>query len=84
MEQHGSLFAHPDMHAARFPLLSRISDFYSDAEYSTEELEALIAELERAGILFGPDSTVCRFLGSFHSLCCLAFLRRKNAALYAD
>jgi hypothetical protein len=84
VEEHGMLFGHPEMRPDNFPLLSRIKDYYSDADYLTEELEALIAELERAASLFGPDSIVCRFLGPFHSLCCLAFIRRKSVALYAD
>jgi hypothetical protein len=84
VETHGLLFNHPEIRPDRFPLLSRISDFYSDADYQPAELESLIAELERAASLFGPDSVVCRFLGPFHSLCCLAFLRRKSVALYAD
>ena len=84
VEEHGLLFAHPGMRAEQFPLLSRIRDYYSDAEYVATELEALIAELERAAVLFRPDSPVCRFLGPFHSLCCLAFVRQKSVALYAD
>ena len=84
VEGHGTLFAHPELQAGRFPLLARIKDFYSDADFSTSELQALITEVENAGVLFGPDSKVCTFLGPFHSLCCLAFLRHKNVALYAD
>ena len=84
VEQHGLLFGHHHFQPSRFPLLFRIKDFYSDADYTTEELKALIAELEQAATLFEPESTVCRFLGPFHSLCCLAFFRQKSVALYAD
>ena len=78
------LFARPELHSGRFPLLSRMSDYYSDAHYSSGELQALIAELEQVGILFEPGSAVFGFIGPFHSLCCLAFLRRKDVALCAD
>jgi hypothetical protein len=84
VDEHGLLFGHPEISADQFPLLSRIRNYYSDANYATEELESLIAELELAASVFGPDSVVCRFLGPFHSLCCLAFLRHKSVALYAD
>ena len=84
VETHSVLFSHPEMQPDRLPLLSRISDFYADANYEPGELESLIAELEVAASLFGPDSMVRRFLGPFHSLCCLAFVRQKSVALYAD
>jgi hypothetical protein len=84
VETHDVLFSHPEMRLDRFPFLSRISDFYTDAGYEPTELESLIAELERAASLFGPDSVVCRFLGPFHSMCCLAFFGQKGVALYAD
>ena len=84
VEEHGVLFAHPELQSGRFPLLARIRDYYSDADYMTGELQALIAELEQVGVLFEPGSAVSRFLGPFHSLCCLAFLRQKSVALYAD
>src|SRR5579871_3425733 len=81
---HGVLFAHPELQSGRFPLLSRIRDYYSDADYASDELQALIAELEQVGIWFEPGSAVSRFLETFHSLCCLAFVRQKSVALYAD
>jgi|SRR5215469_14322217 len=84
VETHGLLFAHPELQSGRFPLLTRIRDYYSDADYSNNELEALISEVELAGVLFEPKSAVGHFLGPFHSLCCLAFLRNKDVALYAD
>jgi hypothetical protein len=84
VEEHAILFAHPKLQSDRFPLLARIRDYYSDADYVTDELEALIAEIEQVGALFEPGSAVSCFLGPFHSLCCLAFFRQKSVALYAD
>src|SRR5215469_18866150 len=81
VKEHGLLFGHAEISPEQFPLLSRIRDFNSGADYITTELQALISELELAADLFGPDSPVCRFLGPFHSMCCLAFLRGKDIAL---
>ena len=75
---------HPEIGPEKFPMLSRLSNYYSDAYYSNEELETLIAELERAAFVFGPDRVAINFLGPLHSLCCMAFIRRKSVALYAD
>jgi hypothetical protein len=84
VDEHGVLFAHPEFQSGHFPLLARIRDYYSDADYANDELQALIAELERVGVLFDPGSGISHFLGPFHSLCCLAFVRQKDVALYAD
>lgn len=83
VETHRLLFGNTEISQEQFPLLSRIRDCDSDANYVAAELEALISEVERAGSLFGPGSLVCRFLEPFHSTCCLAFLRGKEVALYA-
>jgi hypothetical protein len=84
LQQHARLFAHPDLRPENFPLLSRIHDFYEDASYTTDELESLIHEVERAAILFKTDGVVHGFTGPFHTLCCMAFLRNKHVALHAD
>jgi hypothetical protein len=84
VDEHGLLFGHTAISSEQFPLLFRLKDYYADTDFKTAELESLISELERAASLFGPDSRVCRFLGPFHLLCCLAFLRKKDVALYAD
>jgi hypothetical protein len=83
-EQHAALFAKVGQQASRFPLLTRMSDYYSDTEYTTEELESLISEVEHTGGLFEPGSPVYKFTGPFHSMCVLALLRQKVIALYAD
>jgi hypothetical protein len=83
-EQHGALFAGLGVDAARYPSLSRIRDFYADADYKPEELKALIAEIEHAASLFPVDGEVRRFLGPFQLVCCSAFFKGKGVALYAD
>ena len=45
-EQHAILFSSVAQQPSRFPLLMRMSDFYSGTEYATDELETLIAEVE--------------------------------------
>jgi hypothetical protein len=62
----------------------RMSDYYADAEYTTDELELLIAEVEQTAGLFKSGSSVYRFTEPFHSMCFMAFLRKKSVALYAD
>ena len=83
-EAHHILFARPELQGGRFPLFARLGDYYADAEFATGELEALIAEIEYIGPLVGPDHAAARFLGLFHSMCCIAFMRGKRVALYAD
>ena len=82
-EAHHSLFVRPELKDGRFPLFVRLGDYHADAEFSTGELEALIAEIECIGLLVGPDHAAARFLDRFHSMCCLAFLRGKRVALLA-
>jgi hypothetical protein len=83
-EQHAELFAMIGQHPNRFPLLTRMSDYYSDVEYTTEELKSLIAEIEHTAGLLEPGSRVYQFTSPFHSMCFLAFIGRKRIALYAD
>ena len=83
-KQHAALFARVADQASRFPLLMRMSDYYADAEYTTDELEPLIAEVEQTAALFESGSRVYRFTEPFHSMCVLAFLRKKSIGLYAD
>jgi hypothetical protein len=83
-DEHGVLFGNPKINPEQFPLLSRMRDYNSDTDYTVGELEALIVEIERAGSLLKSEIKVGNFLGPFHSLCCLAFLRGKDVALYAD
>ena len=83
-EQHAAFFAQVGQQSSRFPLLMRMSDYYSDAEYTTAELESLIAEVEQTAGLFESGSRVYRFTEPFHSMCVMAFLRQKRVALYAD
>ncbi len=84
VEVHGLLFDHANMRSDNFPLLCRMHDYYSDTDYPSNELESLIAEIERAVALFGAGTPVTRFLGPFHSVCVTAFARRKDVALIAD
>ncbi len=83
-EQHGALFAHATVISDRFPLLSRLRDYYADAHFEHLELEALISELEHVSVLFPVEHPVKKFFGPFHSLCCLAFCRGKDVDVYAD
>ncbi len=82
--QHDAFFARAEVIPDRFPLLSRLRDYYADAHFEHRELEALISELEHASVLFPLEHPVKNFLGPFHSLCCLAFCRGKDVDLYAD
>lgn len=84
VQQHASLFAKVGRQSDRFPLLSRMRDYYADADYTTNELESLIAEIEQIAALFEPGSSVFKFTGPFHSMCVMAFIRKKSVALYAD
>ena len=83
-EQHAAFLAQVGQQSSRFPLLMRMSDYYADAEYTTDELESLIAEVEQTAGLFESGSSVYRFTEPFHSMCVMAFLRKKSVALYAD
>ena len=82
--QHAALFAQLEQQSSRFPLLMRMSHYYSDAEYTTDELESLIAEVEQTASLFESGSSVYRFTEPFHSMCVTAFIRKKMVALFAD
>jgi len=84
VEQHAALFAQVGQQHRRFPLLMRMRDYYEDAEYTTDELQSLIAEVEQTAALFEPGSRVYRFTEPFHSMCVLAFLRKKSIGVYAD
>jgi hypothetical protein len=83
-EEHAVFFAHVGQQPSRFPLLMRMRDYYADAEYTTEEMEPLIAEIEKTAGLFDSGSRVYRFTEPFHSMCVMAFLRKKGVALFAD
>lgn len=84
VEQHAAFFAQVGRQSSKFPLLMRMRDYYADAEYTTDELQPLIAEVEQTAGLFEPGSRVYRFTEPFHSMCVLAFLRKKTVGLYAD
>jgi hypothetical protein len=84
VEQHATLFAQIRQQPNRFPLLMRMGDYYTDAEYTTDELQSLITEVEQTAALFELGSRVYRFTEPFHSMCVLAFLRKKCIGLYAD
>jgi hypothetical protein len=83
-EHHGALFGCGEVSPDRFPLLCRLRDYYADAHFDHRELEAFISELEQASALFPAEHSVKKFLGPFHSLCCLAFCRGRGVDLYAD
>jgi len=83
-EEHCTLFARPELHDGSFPLLARLGDYDAGAGFSTGELEALIAEVERVAVLGGLDRAIIRFTGPFHSVCCSAFFQGKHVALCAD
>jgi len=83
-EQHAELFEKVRLQPSRFPLLLRLKDYYADVENTTDELQPLIAEIERTAGLFEPGSRVYRFTEPFHYMCVSAFLRRKSVGLYAD
>jgi hypothetical protein len=83
-EQHGALFARDEIVEARFPLLSRLKDYYADAHFAHGELERLISEVERASVLFAFEHPVKKFFGPFHSLCCMAWAKGCDVDLYAD
>jgi hypothetical protein len=83
-DQHGALFADHAVTGNRFPLLSRLKDYYADAHFTHAELEALISELEWASSVFALEHPVKKFLGPFHSLCCQAFFQGRDVDLYVD
>src|SRR4051812_46892738 len=83
-EQHAEFFAQVGQQPSRFPLLMRMSDYYANVEYKTDELELVIAEVEQTAGLFVFGSRVYRFTEPFHSMCVMAFLRQKSVALIAD
>ncbi len=83
-EQHGLLFQQVGRHLDRFPLLSRMSDYYGDALYVTAELDSLILEIEHTAALFEGKNPVSGFTGPFHSPCVAALVRNKNIVVYAD
>jgi len=83
LEQHGAFFSHQKIVQDQFPLFWRLQDHSVDAHFVHRELESLIGELERVSVLFALEHPVKKFLGPFHTLCCVAFCRDRDVHLHA-
>lgn len=81
---HEELFLRLREAGGGYPCLESFSDYYSDGFVPLGSLRPLIAELEAAAVLFADDSPQRMFLGTLHSLCCIAFFRQYDISSFAD
>lgn len=83
VEDHAALFAQIG-DASRYPLLSRMRDYYADAAYEPNELIPLAAEAEAAESRFAVGDPARIFLGALRSQCVAASQEKARIMLYAD
>lgn len=81
---HNAIFFDGALQITRCPLLSRMIDYYADARYRTQELSALLGELEKVLPKFSDQPDVHRVLSRFRDACQDAASQGKQILCFCD
>lgn len=84
IQSHSLLFERVGLPDGQFPLLTRLRDYYQDARYSKEELDALVQELDRIKVLFTENETVVEQMDIIFSACKKAKREQLGIWVYCD
>lgn len=84
LQPHRLLFERCGLVDGQFPLINRLRDYYEDARYATEELDALAQEVDRIKLLFSESESVVQQLDSILRACAKAQRDQLGIWVYCD
>lgn len=84
VSSHAKIFAPIGFDESKFPKLSKMRDYYSDAMFIAEELHELMKEIDETMKRFIDDASVIKVLQTFKSTCEVALKADKVILCFAD
>ncbi len=81
---HELIFWRDNVPIERFPLLSRMRDYWADAEFATSELPAVVMEVRSLIGMLPPNNAVNSALEQFYNACDAAISSEQNVYLICD
>ncbi|RNC67291.1 MAG: hypothetical protein ED859_15195 [Desulfuromonadales bacterium] len=84
VSSHEKIFARIGVDESKFPKLSKMRDYYSDAMFIAEELHELMMEIDETMKRFIYDASVTKVLQTFRSTCEVALKADKAVFCFAD
>ncbi|RII24949.1 MAG: hypothetical protein CXR30_19445 [Geobacter sp.] len=81
---HAKIFARIGFDDSKFPKLSKMRDYYSDAMFIAEEQHELMKEIDETMKRFIDDASVIKVLQTFRSTCEVALKTDKAVFCFAD
>jgi|JI6StandDraft_1071083.scaffolds.fasta_scaffold401805_2 hypothetical protein len=84
LQPHTLLFGRAGLPQGQFPLIDRLRNYFEDATFSTEELDALVQEVNRIKSQFSINENVVQHMDAILCICTKAKSEQLGIWVYCD